>query len=117
MSVDIGVPAFLPYSQIDLRPVKDLDALIGQVFAFKVLKFNRKRNNVVISRRVILEKKHSTLREQMRNTLQEGQIIRGAITNIIDYGLFIKTAFRRRKESTRRVLFFPPRPAARSGSA
>ena len=69
MSVDIGVPAFLPYSQIDLRPVKDLDALIGQVFAFKVLKFNRKRNNVVISRRVILEEERSALREQMRNTL------------------------------------------------
>ncbi len=89
MSVDIGVPAFLPYSQIDLRPVKDLDALIGETYAFKILKFNRKRNNVVISRRVILEEERSALREQMRNTLQEGQIIRGAITNITDYGLFI----------------------------
>ncbi len=89
MSVDIGVPAFLPYSQIDLRPVKDLDALIGETYTFKILKFNRKRNNVVISRRVILEEERSTLREQMRNTLEEGQIIRGAITNITDYGLFI----------------------------
>lgn len=89
MSVDIGVPAFLPYSQIDLRPVKDLDALIGETYTFKILKFNRKRNNVVISRRVILEEERSALREQMRNTLQEGQIIRGAITNITDYGLFI----------------------------
>ena len=89
MSVDIGVPAFLPYSQIDLRPVKDLDALIGEVYAFKVLKFNRKRNNVVISRRVILEEERAALRDQMRNTLSEGQIIRGAITNITDYGLFI----------------------------
>ena len=89
MSVDIGVPAFLPYSQIDLRPVKDLDALIGETYAFKILKFNRKRNNVVISRRVILEEERSALREQMRNTLEEGQIIRGAITNITDYGLFI----------------------------
>lgn len=89
MSVDIGVPAFLPYSQIDLRPVKDLDALIGEVYDFKILKFNRKRNNVVISRRVILEEERSALREQMRNTLSEGQIIRGAITNITDYGLFI----------------------------
>ena len=51
MSVDIGVPAFLPYSQIDLRPVKDLDALIGESMEFKILKFNKKRNNVVISRR------------------------------------------------------------------
>ena len=89
MSVDIGVPAFLPYSQIDLRPVKDLDALIGQNFDFKILKFNRKRNNVVISRRAILEEQRAKLREQMRSTLEEGQTIRGAITNITDYGLFI----------------------------
>jgi small subunit ribosomal protein S1 len=89
MSVDVGVPAFLPYSQIDLRPVKDLDALIGQTFDFKVLKFNRKRNNVVISRRAILEEKRSKLREKMRTSLEEGQTIVGAITNITDYGLFI----------------------------
>ena len=89
MSVDIGVPAFLPYSQIDLRPVKDLDGLIGETFEFKILKFNRKRNNVVISRRAILESQRSALREQMRTSLEEGQIIRGAITNITDYGLFI----------------------------
>lgn len=89
MSVDIGVPAFLPYSQIDLRPVKDLDALIGQSFSFKILKFNKKRNNVVISRRSILEEERNELREKMRSKLQEGQIIRGAITNITDYGLFI----------------------------
>jgi small subunit ribosomal protein S1 len=89
MSVDIGVPAFLPYSQIDLRPVKDLDALIGQSFDFKILKFNRKRNNVVISRRVILEEERSKLREKMREILQEGQIIVGSVTNITDYGLFI----------------------------
>ncbi len=89
MSVDIGVPAFLPYSQIDLRPVKDLDALIGQTFEFKILKFNRKRNNVVVSRRAILEEQRAKLREQMRSTLEEGQTIRGAITNITDYGLFI----------------------------
>ena len=89
MSVNIGVPAFLPYSQIDLRPVKDLDALIGQSFDFKILKFNRKRNNVVISRRAILEEARAELREKMRSILQEGQIIKGAITNITDYGLFI----------------------------
>ena len=89
MSVDVGVPAFLPYSQIDLRPVKDLDALIGQTFDFKVLKFNRKRNNVVISRRAILEEQRSELRDKMRSSLEEGQTIVGAITNITDYGLFI----------------------------
>ncbi len=89
MSVNIGVPAFLPYSQIDLRPVKDLDALIGESFDFKILKFNRKRNNVVISRRAILEEARAKLREKMRSILEEGQIIKGAITNITDYGLFI----------------------------
>ncbi len=89
MSVDVGVPAFLPYSQIDLRPVKDLDSLVGQSFEFKVLKFNRKRNNVVISRRAILEEQRAKLREKMCSSLEEGQTIRGAITNITDYGLFI----------------------------
>jgi small subunit ribosomal protein S1 len=89
MSVDIGVPAFLPYSQIDLRPVKDLDALIGEAYEFKILKFNKKRNNVVISRRAILEEERNKLREEMRSKLEEGQIISGAITNITDYGLFI----------------------------
>lgn len=89
MSVDIGVPAFLPYSQIDLRPVKDLDALIGESMEFKILKFNKKRNNVVISRRAILEEERNKLREEMRSKLEEGQIIKGAITNITDYGLFI----------------------------
>ena len=89
MSVDIGVPAFLPYSQIDLRPVKDLDSLIGQTFPFKILKFNRKRNNVVISRRAILEKERAQMRSDMRTSLEEGMVVKGTVTNITDYGLFI----------------------------
>ncbi len=89
MSVDIGVPAFLPYSQIDLRPVKDLDALIGQTFDFKILKFNRKRNNVVISRRAILELERTQKRQDMRSSLEENQKVTGTVTNITDYGLFI----------------------------
>ena len=89
LSVDIGVPAFLPYSQIDLRPVKDLDALIGESFDFKILKYNKKRNNVVISRRAILEEARQKLREEMRSTLQENAIVSGSITNITDYGIFI----------------------------
>ena len=89
MSVDIGVPAFLPYSQIDLRPVKDLDSLIGQTCPFKILKFNRKRNNVVISRRAILEEDRKKLREEMRSSLEEGMVVKGTVTNITDYGLFI----------------------------
>lgn len=89
MSVDIGVPAFLPYSQIDLRPVKDLDSLLGQTFDFKVLKYNRKRNNVVISRRAILEEERKGLRTKMRDALHEGAVVNGYITNITDYGIFI----------------------------
>ncbi len=89
LSVDIGVPAFLPYSQIDLRPVKDMDSLIGQTFDFRVLKYNRKRNNVVISRRAILEEERNKLRTEMRSTLVEGAVVKGSITNITDYGIFI----------------------------
>ncbi len=89
LSVDIGVPAFLPYSQIDLRPVKDLDALIGESFDFKILKYNKKRNNVVISRRAILEEARKKLREEMRSSLAEGSVVTGSITNITDYGIFV----------------------------
>ncbi len=89
LSVDIGVPAFLPYSQIDLRPVKDLDAMLGKTYDFKILKYNRKRNNVVISRRAILEEERNKLREAMRDSLKEGAIIKGTITNITDYGIFV----------------------------
>jgi small subunit ribosomal protein S1 len=89
LSVDIGVPAFLPYSQIDLRPVKDLDNMLGKNFDFKVLKYNRRRNNVVISRRAILEAGRDKMRNEMRKTLEEGQVLKGVITNITDYGIFI----------------------------
>ncbi len=89
LSVDIGVPAFLPYSQIDLRPVKDMDTMLGQTFDFKILKYNRKRNNVVISRRVILEEERNKLREAMRDSLKEDSIVKGTITNITDYGIFV----------------------------
>jgi small subunit ribosomal protein S1 len=89
LSVDIGVPAFLPYSQIDLRPVKDLDGMLGKNFDFKVLKYNRRRNNVVISRRAILEADRDKMRGEMRKTLEEGQVLKGTITNITDYGIFI----------------------------
>ncbi|MFH7321432.1 30S ribosomal protein S1 [Desulfurivibrio sp. D14AmB] len=89
LSVDIGVPAFLPYSQIDLRPVRDLDALIGDTFEFKILKYNRRRNNVVISRRAIMEAERAHLREEMKGTLEEGQVLTGSVTNITDYGVFV----------------------------
>ncbi|ADH86234.1 30S ribosomal protein S1 [Desulfurivibrio alkaliphilus] len=89
LSVDIGVPAFLPYSQIDLRPVRDLDAMIGESYDFKILKYNRRRNNVVISRRAIMEEERQKLREEMRTSLEEGQVLTGSVTNITDYGVFV----------------------------
>ncbi|MFH0810320.1 MAG: 30S ribosomal protein S1 [Pseudomonadota bacterium] len=88
-SVDIGIAAFLPGSQVDLRPVKNFDNLIGQVFAFKVLKFSRRRGNVVLSRRAILESERNSLKENTLNVLEEGQIVEGLIKNITDYGVFV----------------------------
>jgi small subunit ribosomal protein S1 len=87
LSVDIGIPAFLPGSQVDIRPVRDLDRYVGQSFLFNVLKYDRKRNNVVLSRRTILEKereaeKHDTLRILKR------KIVEGSL-DITDYGLLL----------------------------
>jgi small subunit ribosomal protein S1 len=89
LSVDIGVKAFLPGSQIDLHPVRDMDSLIGQVFRFKILKFNKKRGNIVISRRAILEEEREKMRTQILKTLEVGSIVEGTIKNITDYGVFI----------------------------
>lgn len=90
LSVDFGgVIAFLPGSQIDLKPVKDLDSLIGKRFKFKVLKFNRKRNNIVLSRRILLEEEKKILREQTLKSLKEGDVVEGTVKNITDYGVFI----------------------------
>lgn len=89
LSVDIGVRAFLPGSQIDLHPVRDMDKLIGQVYKFKILKYNKKRGNIVISRRAILEEEREHLRSETLTKLEEGSIIDGTIKNITDYGVFI----------------------------
>jgi small subunit ribosomal protein S1 len=89
LSVDIGVTAFLPGSQVDLRPVRNLDKLIGQVCKFRVLKYNRRRSNIVLSRRVILEENRQAARERTLAALEEGMTIRGAVKNITDYGAFI----------------------------
>ena len=89
LSVDIGVRAFLPGSQIDLHPVRDMDKLIGQVFKYKILKYNKKRGNIVISRRAILELERETLRADTLKKLAEDSIIDGTIKNITDYGIFI----------------------------
>lgn len=89
LSVDIGIPAFLPGSQVDIRPVRDLDRYVGQTFVFTVLKYDRKRNNVVLSRRPILEKEREAEKKVTLETIEEGKIVEGVIKNITDYGLFI----------------------------
>jgi small subunit ribosomal protein S1 len=89
LSVDIGIPAFLPGSQVDIRPVRDLDRYVGQSFQFNVLKYDRKRNNVVLSRRSILEKEHEAEKHDTLQNIEEGKIVEGIIKNITDYGLFI----------------------------
>jgi len=90
LSVDIGrILAFLPGSQIDLKPIRNLDALIGQRMKFKVIKFNRKRNNIVLSRRVLLDEERKHLREETLKNIKEGDIVEGTVKNLTDYGAFI----------------------------
>jgi small subunit ribosomal protein S1 len=84
-----GVKAFLPGSQVDLRPVRNLDAYIGKSHRFKVIKFNKKRGNIVLSRRVLLEKERAELKEQTLDKLKEGQIVEGIVKNLTEYGAFI----------------------------
>jgi small subunit ribosomal protein S1 len=84
-----GVKAFLPGSQVDLRPVRNLDAYIGKQARFKVIKFNKKRGNIVLSRRVLLEKERAELKEQTLDKLKEGQIVEGIVKNLTEYGAFI----------------------------
>ena len=89
LTVDIGIPAFLPGSQIDLQPIRDMDHLLGQSFPFKILKYNKKRNNVVLSRRVLLEKEREEQRNAILDTLENDQVLEGVVKNITDYGIFI----------------------------
>jgi small subunit ribosomal protein S1 len=89
LSVDIGVKAFLPGSQIDLRPTRFLDKYIGKKFEFKVIKFNKKRGNIVLSRRAILQEERGKMRGEILDQIQEGMIVKGVVKNITDYGAFI----------------------------
>jgi len=84
-----GVKAFLPGSQVDLRPVRNLDAFIGKAHRFKVIKFNKKRGNIVLSRRVLLEKERAELKGMTLEKLKEGQIVEGIVKNLTEYGAFI----------------------------
>jgi len=89
LSVDIGIPTFLPGSQVDIRPVRDLDKYVGQTLMFNVLKYDRKRNNVVLSRRSILEQERISAKKETLESIEEGKVLEGVIKNITDYGLFI----------------------------
>jgi len=89
LSVDIGVKAFLPGSQVDLRPVRNLDKLLGESFDFKILKFNQKRGNIVLSRRALLEIDREEKRKKTLEILHEGANILGVVKNITDYGVFV----------------------------
>jgi small subunit ribosomal protein S1 len=89
MMVDIGVKAFLPGSQIDLHPVRDLDGLVGKTFPLKIIKINHRRGNVVVSRRILLEETRDKKRQTTLATLKEGQLIQGTVKNITEYGAFI----------------------------
>ncbi|MEE9536799.1 MAG: 30S ribosomal protein S1 [Desulfobacterales bacterium] len=88
-SVNIGVPAFLPGSQADLRPIRNLDEMVGKEFDFKILKYNRKRSNIVLSRRAILEKELDEKRTATLADIEEGKVVEGAVKNITEYGVFV----------------------------
>ena len=88
-SVDIGVQAFLPGSQADLRPIRNLDEMVGKTFTFKILKYNRKRSNIVLSRRVILEEERDSKRSATLDSIEDGKIIDGIVKNITEYGVFV----------------------------
>jgi small subunit ribosomal protein S1 len=89
LSVDIGIPAFLPGSQIDLQRVVDFDQYVGQTIAAAIIKINKKRGNVIISRRKYLSEARSETRKKVLDTLSENQIIQGMVKNITNYGVFI----------------------------
>ncbi len=89
LTVDIGINAFLPGSQVDLRPVRNLEKLLGASFDFKIIKLNKRRGNIVLSRRVLLEEQRESMRSDTLETLSEGQEIEGIVKNLTDYGSFI----------------------------
>jgi len=84
-----GVKAFLPGSQVDLRPIRNLDKLIGQTYEFKVIKFNKKRGNIVLSRRALLERERDEMKAKTLQTLEEGMVVTGTIKNLTEYGAFV----------------------------
>lgn len=88
-SVDIGVQAFLPGSQADLRPIRNLDEMVGKEFEFKILKYNRKRSNIVLSRRALLEEEREEKRSKTLSSIHEGKVVSGTVKNLTEYGVFV----------------------------
>lgn len=84
-----GVEAFLPGSHVDLRPVPDMDMLVNQEYEFRVLKINRRRSNVIVSRRVLLEEERDSKRQDLLQTISKGQVVVGKVKNITEYGVFV----------------------------
>ena len=89
MRVDVGVNAFLPDSQVDLKPILNLEEVMGKTFDFKVLKYNKKRANIVISRRALLEMDRLEKRAENLKKIKKGNIVKGIVKNITDYGVFV----------------------------
>ncbi len=89
LTVDIGLKAFLPGSQIDLRPVRNLEKLINEKFEMKIIKMNKKRGNIVLSRRILLEEQRKQAREETLYKMEEGNQVEGIVKNITEYGVFI----------------------------
>ncbi|MCS7043425.1 MAG: 30S ribosomal protein S1 [Bryobacteraceae bacterium] len=89
LSVDVGLPAFMPSTQVDVRPVHNLDAYIGMDIAVKVLKLNRRRNNIVVSRKAVLEEELAARKAALLESLKEGDLVTGVVKNLTEYGAFI----------------------------
>lgn len=89
LSVDIGVPAFLPGSQVDIRPVRDAGLYLGRVLDVRIIKMNSGRGNIVLSHRAVLEDGQKARREQLLGSLAEGQLVHGTVKNITEYGVFV----------------------------
>ncbi|WP_462268324.1 30S ribosomal protein S1 [Desulfobacter sp.] len=88
-SVDIGLQAFLPGSQADLRPIRNMDEMVGQTYTFKILKYNKKRNNIVLSRRVLLETEREKMRSATLAAIENDKVMEGIVKNITEYGVFV----------------------------
>ena len=87
--ISIGVDAFMPASHIDIQPPKNLDQYVGQTYDFKVLKINLERKNIVLSRRELIEQQRAEKRRALLDSIQPGQIRKGVVKNITDFGAFI----------------------------